>query len=193
MKLNQFQASAEIVKFVRTIDHLFEILNSRNPLGRGFKQPGPSAFRQRNLGRNFEIYCEIDTRIKTHANIQQLLSPHSRKIGKIIGFVASIKSTIEMANEMFTSIDQPIKYLLAYKFSQDHIDLLFSCIRAKGGWNNNPNCLQLKYAIRKMMLRNAVTASKNANCQTFSNYPTTIIPFISHKETQSPFETSYTR
>ena len=168
------------------IDHLFDILNFRNPLGRGFKQPGPSAFRQRNLGRNFEIYCEMVIRIKTHADIQQLLSTHSRKIGKIIGFVASIKSTIEMANEMFTSIDQPIKYLLAYKFSQDHIELLFSCIQAEGGWNNNPNCLQLKYAIRKMMLRNAVTASKNANFQT-------IIPFISHKETQSPFETSYTR
>jgi hypothetical protein len=56
--------------------------------------------------------------------------------------------------------------------------LLFSCIQAKGGWNNNPNCLQLKYAIRKMIW-NVVAASKNANCQTFSNYPTTIIPFIS--------------
>ena len=92
------------------IDHLFDILNFRNPLGRGFKQPGPSAFRQRNLGRNFEIYCEMVTGIKTHADIQQLLSTHSRKIGKLIGFVASIKSTIEMANKMFTSIDQPINH-----------------------------------------------------------------------------------
>ena len=40
---------------------------------------------------------------------------------------------------MFSGIDQPFKYLLTYKFSQDHIELLFSCIRAKGGWNNNPN------------------------------------------------------
>ena len=67
---------------------------------------------------------------------------------------------------MFT-IDQPFKYLLTYKYSQDHIELLFSCIRAKGGWNNNPNCLQLKYATRKMLLRNAVNHFKECKLPNF--------------------------
>jgi len=39
MKLEDFQHSSGTVKFVRTIDRLFDILNSRNPLGKGFKQP----------------------------------------------------------------------------------------------------------------------------------------------------------
>ena len=39
MKLDDFQHSSGTVKFVRTIDRLLDILNSRNPLGKGFKQP----------------------------------------------------------------------------------------------------------------------------------------------------------
>ena len=57
---------------------------------------------------------------------------------------------------------------MTYKFSHDRVELLFSCIRARGGWNNNPNVLQFKYAIRKMLMRNAITASKSANCVDFT-------------------------
>ena len=71
-------------------------------------------------------------------------------------------------------------------FSQDHIELLFSCVRAKGGWNNNPNYLQLKYALRKMLLRNAITASKNASCLTFETTSTSILPFFHSKKHRAP-------
>ena len=55
-------------------------------------------------------------------------------------------------------------YVLAYRFSQDHIEILFSCIRQKGGWNNNPNCVQFQSALRRLLIKNSVTASKVANC-----------------------------
>jgi len=32
----------------------------------------------------------------------------------------------------------PMKYLLTYKFSQDHIELFFGAVRSTGGFNNNP-------------------------------------------------------
>jgi hypothetical protein len=86
-----------------------------------------------------------------------------------------------MADQMFSKPGAPFKYLLTYKFSQDHIELLFSCIRSKGGWNNNPNCLQIKYALRQLLMRNSVTASKNANCIDFEENKTTIIIPILHK------------
>ena len=84
-----------------------------------------------------------------------------------------------MANSMFT-MECPFKYLLTYKYSQDHVELLFSCIRSRGGWNNNPSSLQLKYALRKMLLRNAVTASKYANCIDFNDSNTSSIISIFH-------------
>ena len=38
-KLDQFQGSTGTVKFIRNIDRLFDMLNSRNPMAKGFKQP----------------------------------------------------------------------------------------------------------------------------------------------------------
>ena len=39
MHLQQFGGSESMVDFIRLIDRLFDILNSRNPFGKGFKQP----------------------------------------------------------------------------------------------------------------------------------------------------------
>ena len=181
MKLDQFQGSEGTVKFIRTIDRLFDMLNSRNPLAKGFKQ----SLRKESTETWKEVFTTTAKYLlKLTTNDSQLLSTHGRKTF-IIGFVTTILSTIEMADEMF-NMENPFRYILTYKFSQDHIELLFSCIRAKGGWNNNPNCQQFKYAIRKMLLRNAVSASKNANCQVFSNDSTTIIPVFHSRKHKAP-------
>lgn len=39
MKLPEFQGSQPTVTFTRTIDQLFDILYSRNPVAKGYKQP----------------------------------------------------------------------------------------------------------------------------------------------------------
>ena len=39
LKLPQFQGCEATVTFLRIFDHLFDILNSRNPLGKGYKAP----------------------------------------------------------------------------------------------------------------------------------------------------------
>ena len=36
LKLPQFQGSEAMVKFLRMFDHLFDVLNSRNPLAKGY-------------------------------------------------------------------------------------------------------------------------------------------------------------
>ena len=184
-KLPEFQNSNGTVEFLRTIDRLFDMLNSRSPLGNGFKTP-------LKLVNKF-LWEEIFTSsahyllsLKTDTKTPQLLSTSQRKTF-IIGFVACVKSTICMATKMLSDPTDPFKYLLTYKFSQDHVELLFSCIRSRGGWNNNPNCLQLKYALRKMLMRNAITASKNANCVDFTGC-NAIIPLFhkqKHKEDES--------
>jgi hypothetical protein len=110
MKLNQFQNSDGTVKFIRMIDRLFDMLNSRNPLGKGYKKP----LRPSSKDTWEEILRSTAPHLlglKTNTDVKQPLSKHPRKTF-VIGFVASIKSTIEMANEMFTSTINPFKYLL---------------------------------------------------------------------------------
>ncbi|XP_031139614.1 uncharacterized protein LOC116039000 [Sander lucioperca] len=55
------------------------------------------------------------------------------------------------------------RYVLTYRFSQDHLELLFNSIRASGGWNNNPNASQFKYIFRKLMARCGVVKPCRGN------------------------------
>ena len=45
--------------------------------------------------------------------------------------------------------------------------MFFSCVRARGGFNNNSNALQLKYDFRKILLHNAITSSDKVNVMMF--------------------------
>ena len=142
MKNPNFKNSNGTVKFVRIIDRLFDMLNSRNPVGKEYKQP----LRLANKATYEEILrstAEYLLSLKTNSTPSQLLATHRRKTF-IVGFVANIKSTIEMANQMFSIPTDPFKYLLTYKYSQDHLELLFSCIRARGGMEQQPQLLTVK-------------------------------------------------
>ena len=55
------------------------------------------------------------------------------------GLVFSLKSLVALVTELLQKDENPVKYVLTYKFLQDHLELLFSKIRHFGGWNNNPN------------------------------------------------------
>ena len=180
LKTSEFEGSAGTVKFIKIIDRLFDILNSRNPHGKGFKQP----LKKVNTA-HWEDALETTARylLSLKSSSGQLLITHRRKTF-ILGFIITIKSTIAMAKKMLTLPRDPFKYVLTYKYSQDHIELLFSCIRAKGGWNNNPNVLQFKSAVRRLVLGNSVTASKTANCKFLDE--NTIIPFFHARKNTTP-------
>ena len=57
--------------------------------------------------------------------------------------------------------------------------MLNSSIRARNGNNNNPNVLQFKSAMKKVLLRASVTASRYSNCMSFD--PDTSPPIFSLK------------
>lgn len=52
-----------------------------------------------------------------------------RKTG-FIGFLMAIKSTTSIFKELVASPIPKLKYLLMYKFNQDHIELFFAAVRA---------------------------------------------------------------
>jgi hypothetical protein len=44
-----------------------------------------------------------------------------------------------------------LRYLPTYKLSQDHIELFFSVLRQRFGNNNNPDSVQLEFALKRML------------------------------------------
>ncbi|XP_061598082.1 uncharacterized protein LOC133461251 [Cololabis saira] len=55
------------------------------------------------------------------------------------------------------------RYVCTYRFSQDHLELLFNSVRASGGWNNNPTAGQFQAIFRRLMVRCGVSPNSSGN------------------------------
>ncbi|KAL4156135.1 hypothetical protein QTP88_000170 [Uroleucon formosanum] len=81
--------------------------------------------------------------------------------------------------EIFHYIEESIDYLAggfnALKNQQnvDHIEMLFSAIRAKGGFNNNPTVSQFEAAYKSIIVHSEIKSSSSANCMALDD--TTIL------------------
>lgn len=89
----------------------------------------------------------------------------------IYGLTITAKSVLSVSQDLLFSDNTSYKYILSYKFSQDHLELLFAKIRGCNGHNNNPNALQFRYTIRKLLFRNSIKSSNNINCIQFDTDP----------------------
>ncbi|KAE9529990.1 hypothetical protein AGLY_011452 [Aphis glycines] len=83
-----------------------------------------------------------------------------------MSFAAAVKSTLAIANNFLKNHN--FKYILTYKFSQDALEFFFGFMRGKFGHNNNPNCLQFKYALKSILLHNSIKMS-SGNCTLLSS------------------------
>lgn len=92
MKLPSFCDSHGTVNFIRTIDQLFDMLNSRNPVAKGYKTPLCPQTKD-TWEEIFMSAANYLLSLKINTPTGQLLSTSQRKTFAI-GFVACIKSTI---------------------------------------------------------------------------------------------------
>lgn len=141
------------------MDRLFDILNSHNPYGKGYKSPV-------NRG-NIDYINQTLQKIITYLyslkmNNGKSLATSGRKTF-IIGFDIASKSFISLARRLFSE-HPDAKYMLGHKIGQDHLETLFSKIRAKGGFNNNPNVVQFQSALKGLLVKQEVSPSSQANC-----------------------------
>jgi len=131
------------VKFIRTFDQLFDILNSHSPFACGFK----AALRANNMRYWTEClgnFREYISGLQSGDGVSMLT--HRRKTA-FVGLVISINSVIGLATELLTRDVAPFQYFLTYKLSQDHLELFFCKVRSRGGFNNNPSVLSLELPI----------------------------------------------
>lgn len=74
---------------------------------------------------------------------------------------------LDVARNIFVEVPF-YKFILTYNFSQDFLELFFGAIRMRFGCNNNPNVLEFKYAIRRLLVKNYIQAGDNGNCVNFN-------------------------
>ena len=161
----EFQGSEATTYFIKMVDMAFDLMNSRHPLATVYKSPVTKSNLSNWLYQCNKIVSYLFGLKDEHGHF--LREKHCKTF--IWGFVLSIHSVMAITQDMFTCTDCPLKYVLTYKFSQDHIELLFNKIRCRGGWNKNPNVLQLKYALKSILIRNSIEPSNTGNCTHFKD------------------------
>ena len=159
----KFQGAEATIRFIRIIGKLFDLLNSRSPRSSGHKSP------LRIINRC--IWEDtVDSSVHYLAGLKDTNGVsllHHRRKTFVTGLILISTSTKKLANIILNQEITPFSYVLTYKYSQDHLELLNSCIRDKNGFNNNPDIRQFKSALRKILLRGSVVASKHSNCMLF--------------------------
>ncbi|CAH1725924.1 unnamed protein product [Aphis gossypii] len=134
-----FTNSQATVYFIRQIDRLFDILNSRIPFSKGYKSPIHAG----NINTITSVFNDTTDYLKTLKYDGNPLILGGRKMF-ILGFIVTMSSTIRIAYKLLYRSQSPLKFVLTYKMLQDHLELFFGYVRARGSSNNNPNCVQFK-------------------------------------------------
>lgn len=128
LKLEQFKGCEATVKFIRIMNQIFDILNSRSIRAKGFKK----ALCKNNIEHTRKFVEEAVSYISglKFDNGQQVIK--SGLNTGFLGLIVSLKSAIGLYEEVVEN-NKNIVYFPVYKISQDHVELFFSSIRSKGG------------------------------------------------------------
>lgn len=116
----QFQNSEATVYFIRQIDRLFDILNSRIPYSKGFKSPINSG----NINTIKAVFNQTTNYLKS-LKIHEIPILSSGRKMFALGFIITMKSTLNVSYQLLYKEQSPLKFVLTYKMSQDHLELFF--------------------------------------------------------------------
>jgi hypothetical protein len=130
----------------RIFDEVFDLQNSRNPLGKFTKEP----MRLQNKERwsAAMLKAEMYIRSLTSCDGQKIIA--GRRRTGFLGFLSNMQAYKQMFNQLVEH--GHLKYLLTYKTSQDHLELFFGAVRSRNGCNNNPTPVQFCSAYKRLLM-----------------------------------------
>ena len=140
-------------EFIGNMDRLFDSFNSdslRSP--KLFKRPlKVDSVHFDFLREMYELFNNI--------SIPDLKKPPPC----LAGWQLTIKSLLLLWNDLK---DLPcVKYLLTRRLSQDCLENMFSIVRQKGGFRDNPTPKQFGDTFKQMIVKSCLTNCESSNCQ----------------------------
>lgn len=147
------------VEYLKTINNLFDVLNSRHMAQLHYKKPVCPG----NKDKVFETLEKAKrclTSIKLSDGTKAIITP--RKTG-FIGLLVCIESLKALYIQLIEK-DQKLKYIPAYKISQDHLELMFGHIRSHGGCSTNPTARQFQAIYKKLLVKSELRDVDQGNC-----------------------------
>lgn len=161
LKLPEFQNCMATVEFIRIVNNVFDILNSRDIRKNGFKQPICNAnYEQLNefIPKAIEYLQKLKFQNKKHGD---LVCTSRRRTG-FIGFILCLKTVPIIYKQLVKTHN--LKYVPFYKLNQDHLELFFCSIRSRLGSNNNPTVRQFQASYKRLIVHTQIKDSGAGNC-----------------------------
>ncbi|KAH9384960.1 hypothetical protein HPB48_026986 [Haemaphysalis longicornis] len=137
----------------------FDGLNSTSPVAEGFKAPlRPQTFEyQREVmeaaGQDF-----MNLELESGRPVVQ----DSRRMS-VISLAFTLKSVVMLAESIFDS--ELCRYICNSNLGQDPLEMYFSCIQQRGGWNNNPSAVQFRLDYRRRLFMLLCWLRKRQTCK----------------------------
>lgn len=180
LKNKLFENAEPTIEFCRKINNIFDLLNSRNFLSKSpYNKPLSDNF------INFKQFIEesidylqgIQCLEKSPKFGKRLVLESERKTG-FLGLITCLRTIENLYTELIET--KQLQFILSYKFNQDHLEMLFGAIRAKGGFNNNPTVAQFEAAYKSIIINAEVKCPSSANAMALDN--TSILRISSSKK-----------
>ncbi|KAM7282446.1 uncharacterized protein ISCGN_002596 [Ixodes scapularis] len=147
-------------QFIRHVNNVFDILNSRHVGQKLWKKP----LCKDNIE---EVRSYLDNAASYFSSVQEcvdglLMTETNRKTG-FIGFLVCIRSVLDLYKHVVEDTSL-MTYLPTYKFSQDHLELFFGVMRSHGRSNDNPTTRQFAAVFKRLIVLNEVKDLTSGNC-----------------------------
>lgn len=198
----EFVGSEATVKFIRNINSLFDIFNTKNPshmniLKRplcpenhriiiNFFQSIEAYFKE--IKFDDEQYVRKKSGKQSEVKSRKMFILKSRRKVGFRGFLISMKS-LSLMYDQYVQEEQLLKNIPTYFILQDVIEMFFGRIRSCCGYNSNPNVNQFKGSYRKVVNNMKIDISQHSNCRIFDSdlppsiYHTNILSVSSRRAT----------
>lgn len=155
---SQFQDCFETANFCLQFNNIGDVLNCKNKYSKHEFNTPLTEDNYKTMQMHAKHFEQYITSLCDENNTSILKT--NRKTG-FLGLIICLKNIYPLFQKLKIL---HVTYLLTYKLSQDYLEMFFSAIRARGGFNNNPNALQIKSAYRRLLIRNELREFENGNC-----------------------------
>lgn len=166
LKLPDFKYSEGTVNFIRVMNDIFDIFNSRDMKDSFYKQP---------LNQN--NYASVTDRLEyirkyllqlTHLDGTTVYSGARKTF--VVGMLCLIAS-LKGFFEEFVEKQKLLKYVPTYRMSQDSVEIFNCSMRSHSGFNSNPSAVALQTAYKKTLLHIQFHEKFTGNCRPLEDIP----------------------
>lgn len=162
----KFSNSSATIKFVRFINHGFDIMNTKgyenmetcNISNNVFK----NAINPQNKEEIFAFLHELVDYLKQIKFKNGELVINSKTRTAFRGLIINASNFESIYEECVES--SLINFLPTFRFSQDHLESFFGRIRSLPGCNDNPTVEQFGAGFKKIVVCNEIQCSEGSNC-----------------------------